>query len=240
MTAEGSYFLELPILDPSSNELRNQLPGTLHLEYISHTPPVALPGERRFYFLRPHARDAQNIEDSGFFRECLIGRSWDEIANKPYRFRDHILQASVARLEFEGSRRVPLVEMKSTDTLLETVAYPPGVFAGDEVPTFLISALPPLQAATERTKKQLKLELARIKTSIHGSNSLTPDQRLHLEAALEECDREAGKRSVDHRRIASILSGARTFALKVGQSLIAKAIWAGLAWLWKHWPSLPF
>lgn len=238
VTAAGSYFLEVPVLDDSTPDLRPQLPEDVHLHYIGHTPPVDLPKALRFYVLRPHVGDREIIETHSFFRTALIGETWEEVAYKPYRFRDHVLQASVA-VNGGGQMRVPLAKVIREQTLTETVAYPPGVFAGDDVPTFEIGKLLKVRVAAEGASAELRKQLDSIETAVRGSNELPVEARAELLVALRECQQLALLPAVDHRRIATLLQKAQELAIKVGQGVIAKAIWDGLQWLWKNWMSLP-
>lgn len=240
MPAEGSFFLEIEVVDASTEELRAQLPEGISLAYPGHTPPVSLPKGLRFYFLRPELSDRTIIETHPFFQDRLIGQSWEEVAYKPYRFRDYVLQASISRLGVEGVMRVPLAEVRPSDTLAEQVAYPPGVFSGDPVPTFPISELPPIRAASEEARAGLKAQLAKMRESLRGSNTISEADRAELERALDQCEREASARAVDHKRISRALRNARDFAGRIGEALIASAIWAGLVWLRENWPALPF
>lgn len=238
MTAAGRYFLEVPVLDHSTPELRPQLPKDVQLLYISHPPPVDLPKGLRFYLLGPHERDREVVETHDFFRTSLIGETWDEVAYTPYRFRDHVLQASVA-VDGGGQMRVPLASVRREQRLAETVAYPPGVFSGDEVPTYEIGKLIKVRVAVEGGRAELKKLLNSLEAVVRGSNELPVEERSELLVALRECQQLALQPAVDHRRIAAVLQKAQEFALKTSQGVIAKAIWEGLQWLWKHWMTLP-
>lgn len=238
MTAEGRYFLEVPVLDHSTHDLRPQLPHAVQLKYISHPPPVELPQDLRFYLLAPHAADRELIDTHPFFGTALIGQTWEEVAYKPYRFRDHVLQASVA-VGGGGQMRVPLARVRPEHELTETVAYPPGVFAGDEVPTFEIGKLLKVRVAAEGARAELRKQLNSVENVVRGSNELPAEARAELLIAIRECQQLALLPMVDHRRIAALLQKAQGFAVKIGQGVIAKAIWDGLQWLWKNWMSLP-
>ena len=239
MTAAGRYFLEVLVLDDSTPDLRPQLPEDVQLQYISHPPPVDLPKGLRFYLLAPHVEDRKIIESHSFFRTALIGETWEEVAYKPYRFRDHVLQASVA-VTGGGQMRVPLAKVSREQVLAETIAYIPGAFAGDDVPTFEIGKLLKIRVASEGARAELRKQLDSIEEAVRSSNELPVEARAELLVNVRECQQLALLPSVDHRRIAALLQKAQELATKVGQNVIAKAIWDGLHWLWQNWMSFPF
>lgn len=226
------------MLDDTTPDLLPQIPEGVQLRYIAHTPPVDLPRGLRFYLLGPHPEDREIIETHPFFRTTLIGETWDDVAFKPYRFRDDVLQASVI-IEGGGQMRVPLTKVGGDQRLAETVAYPPGVFAGDDVPTFEIGKLLKVRVATEVARTELRKQLNTIEEVVRGSNDLPVEARAELLVALRECQQLALLVAVDHRRIEALLQNAQKFAMKIGQGVIAKAIWEGMQWVWKNWMSLP-
>ncbi len=113
------------------------------------------------------------------------------------------------------------------------------MFAGDEVPTFEIGKLLKVRASVEGARAELQKQLKSIEMVVRSSNELPIEARTELILALRECHQLALLPSVDHRHISALLQRAQGFAIKIGQGVVAKAIWEGLQWLWANWMSLP-
>jgi hypothetical protein len=230
-------FLETDLGSITDQHFSPYLPEELQVLYISNTPPFALPNGKKFYFTRVPEKDVASYISHPAIKPTIVGKHWDEIAYRPYRYRDLLFNTTVTS-ETGETVLVPMAKIKRLEDSVNGVAVPWSLFAGDDV-SFKIAELPDVEQATSKARDELLRKLDAIEAAISSSNSLIADDRERLNRDLSECKQLTNARLVDHEKIATRLSGVRDFCLKIAQSVIAKVVLDAIGWLWENWHRLP-
>lgn len=155
------FFIELESADWPKDIRSAGIPEELKGINWGYEPRIALPKGKVFQYCRVPKADFEKIQRHPFFEDKIVGKSWVELWERPYEFRDHIFFVSDAR-RTEGTttesqieyRHIPISSAKHTDLIQDDMARPFGVIAGDDVPGF--SVLPVLLPDLDETIKTIE------------------------------------------------------------------------------------
>lgn len=109
------------------------LPAEYAGAYISCIPRIPLPNGRFLFYTRADRSVVERLANDSRVIDDVVARSWTDLFFGSYRFWDSVFDAEIE--EVVESRKVH-TRRKLRDVTSQRIVgiYPPGVFAGDEVP----------------------------------------------------------------------------------------------------------
>ena len=113
------------------------LPAEYAGDYKSCIPRIPLPNGRFLFYMRAERSVVDRIANDSRISPDVVGRSWTELFFGSYRFWDSVFDAEI---EEPGEFGITHVRRKIGDVTDQRIigVYPPGVFAGDEVPELAV------------------------------------------------------------------------------------------------------